>query len=118
MTDHISSRESSPAASVKVFGELLARLEAATEWNRELDREVAWAVLEQDWSSDDWERAERRPQFTASLDAAIGLVERRGGHPQLMLLGAIASMEEGFDLKRLPLAVLSMLLRWEIDGAV
>ncbi len=102
MTDHSPSRESSPAVSVKVLGELLARLEAATGPDRELDFELHISLIEDAV----WPVTDRRgrvtnpnsrmsdylatyrdvinaddqdfdfPRYTASLDAALGLVER------------------------------------------
>jgi hypothetical protein len=50
----------------------------------------------------------RHELLTASLDAALALVERLDLSPKLAILAAIATLDEwgGFDLKRLPLAII------------
>jgi len=55
--------------------------------------------------------AEHLPPVTASLDASLALVERRGQDVLATLAGALSHTE---DWKRLPLVVCAQLLREEI----
>lgn len=63
--------------------DLIERVERATGADRELDAELAWALLDQDWSSGP-ERAVSEPlsrilllpAYTGSVDDALALIER------------------------------------------
>lgn len=65
------------------LAELIERVERATEGGWELDADVAWEALGQDWSSgpertvsEPTPHIELLPAYTASLDAALGLCKR------------------------------------------
>lgn len=103
---------------------LLVRVEAAEGADRELDEQIAMRLagfkptirLGHEVLGNLRDVPAHSPRYTESLDSALALCERLNCSPKLMLLGALASMEK-FELSRLPLAIIAMLLRGLIEDA-
>lgn len=107
MTSSLKNDRLEPRGDPCPTNDLLERVGAATGPDREIDAEIAWACLEEDWSSgperavsEPFAHIKMLPEYTASLDAALALVER-------VLPGWLPSVEKRRGLGAPPTGMVS-----------